>query len=201
MKINYITNTIECKGMLELNTFIYMLEPRVIYQVRFNSPFGTDGGTGGKIIKDTNNHITWLKDSIEGSPDWQMWMKGDIDSSEFFYKINNGAWKDTYSKLTNGFINGKFEIFGEVFPVSENKFLHTDKQIPGYVYYGYGITRDRKLAYPRWFLTLKPLTPYYKKVYINIEYALQDFEGFDLSISGYIGQCCCEPTLRLEVKE
>lgn len=144
MKINYSTGTIECKGMLELNTFIYMLEPRVIYWVKFNPPFGTDGGTGGKVIKDTNNHITWLKDSIEGAPDWQMWMDGDIDSSEFFYKINDGVWREPYEKLTNRFINGKFELFGEVFPVSINKFLHTDKQIEGYVYYGYGISHDKK---------------------------------------------------------
>ena len=48
MKINYSTGTIECKGMLELNTFIYMLEPRVIYRVNFKPSFGTDGGEGGR---------------------------------------------------------------------------------------------------------------------------------------------------------
>ena len=166
-----------------------MIEPGVIYQVRFNPPFGTDGGTSGRIIKDTDNHITWLKSEIEGLPDYQMWVEGDIDSSEFFYKLNDSAWGEPYEKFTNRFVNGKFEIFGEVFPVSTNKFLHTTKQILGYtyIYYGYGISHDKKLSYNKWFLTLKPLTPYFKKVYINVENALQDFEGIPLSISGYIG--------------
>ena len=92
-------------------------------------------------------------------------------------------------------------MFREVFPVSENKFLHIYKQIPGYVYYGYGLDCNKNIVNNRWFLTLKQLTPYYKKVYINIENALQNFEGIPLSISGYIGESCCEPTLQPEVKE
>ena len=201
MKINYSTNTVECRSEDELKTFIYMLEPRVIYQIRFNPPFGTDGGTGGRIIRyihNHDNHFVWLKDPIEGAVDWQIGLEGDVDSSEFFYKVNDGLWRDPREELTDRFIEGEFELFGEVFPVSKNKFLHTDKQIPGYVYFGYGIDREKEINVG-WFLTLKPLTPYHKKVYINIEDALQDFENFDLSTSGYIGRSCCEPTLRPEV--
>ena len=36
MKINYNTNTIECRNEQELHTYSYMIYPRAIYHVVFN---------------------------------------------------------------------------------------------------------------------------------------------------------------------
>ena len=195
MKINYSTNIIECKNEDELHTYSYMIYPRTIHTVKFNPPFGTDGGTGGKMIMSTTGEIIWLRDPIEGSPDWMCWMKGDIDSSDYWMKINNGWNREIDEKETNRFINGKFDIYGEIFPVSMSPFLHTDKQIEGYVWYGYGLEWNRSLVHGKWFMSLKPLTPYYKKVYINIEDMLMGQEGLDIARNGYIGRLFGEPYL------
>lgn len=195
MKINYSTGIIECKNEDELHTYSYMIYPRTIYTVKFNPPFGTDGGTGGKIIMSTAGEIIWLRDPIEGVPDWMCWMKGDIDSSDYWMKINDGWSRKIDEKETNRFINGKFDIYGEVFPVSMSPFLHTDKQIEGYVWYGYGPEWNRSLVHGEWFMSLKQLTPYYKKVYINIEDILMGREGLELAENGYVGRLFGEPYL------
>lgn len=44
-------------------------------------------------------------------------------------------------------------------------------------------------------MSLKPLTPYYKKVYINIEDILMNREGLELAENGYIGRLFGEPYL------
>lgn len=83
MKINYSTGIIECKNEQELHAYSYMIYPRTTYHVVFNPSMGTDGGAGGNIIMNNFGEITWLRDPIEGNPDWMCWMDGDIDSSDY----------------------------------------------------------------------------------------------------------------------
>lgn len=70
MRVAYLDQYIECKNKEELESNKRMLEPGVIYRVKYTEPVGTDAGAGCKCIYNSSI-LVYLKSEVSGIPDWQ----------------------------------------------------------------------------------------------------------------------------------
>lgn len=85
MRVAYLTNFIDCENYEDLEKNKWMLEPGIVYHVKFSKPFGTDGGAGCDCVYNENlDALTYLKNPICGFPDWYIFLPHKGEEKGYF---------------------------------------------------------------------------------------------------------------------